>query len=204
MYVEAVGTLPPSGMSMLSVQMIPPFSGMPHLIFGSAEVERCRRTTPCSPRGRRWRAAARSRCRRTGGSGPQSWAFWITASARSNASSVTFAGSSPFSSMTRPSVSPIEFHTPTFPFSFGSSRSCVTVVTGPVSSSFHAIPSIPENQGSVYSRFGSKRRGCLRVDEVRDVRDEALVELLHPVVRRCTRRGSDRCRSTTMMSRPIP
>ena len=30
------------------------------------------------------------------------------------------------------------------------------MVTGPVSSSFHAIPSIPENQGSVYSRFGSK------------------------------------------------
>ena len=28
MYVDAVGTLPPSGMSMLSVQMIPPFSGI--------------------------------------------------------------------------------------------------------------------------------------------------------------------------------
>ena len=27
MYVEAVGTLPPSGMSMLSVKMIPPCSG---------------------------------------------------------------------------------------------------------------------------------------------------------------------------------
>ena len=41
----------------------------------------------------------------------------------------------------------MEFQTPTLPFSFGSSRSCVTVVTGPVSSSFHAMPSIPENQG---------------------------------------------------------
>ena len=58
--------------------------------------------------------------------------------------------------MTRPSVSPIEFQTPTLPLNFGSVRSCVTVVTGPVSSSFQAIPSIPENQGRVYSRFGSK------------------------------------------------
>ena len=60
------------------------------------------------------------------------------------------------SSMMSPSVSPMEFHTPTLPLSFGSVRSCVTVVTGPVTSSFHAMPSMPENHGSVYSRFGSK------------------------------------------------
>ncbi len=76
-------------------------------------------------------------------------AFSILAMARSNVSSVTFAGSSPFSSITRPSVSPIWFQTPTLPFRLGSSRSCVTLVTGPVTLEFHAIPSIPENHGSV-------------------------------------------------------
>ncbi len=35
MYVEAVGTLPPVGMSMLSVQMIPPALGITHFSFGS-------------------------------------------------------------------------------------------------------------------------------------------------------------------------
>ena len=54
-------------------------------------------------------------------------------------------------------MSPIEFQTPTLPLSFGSVRSCVTVVTGSVIFSFHAMPSIPENHGSVYSRFGSNR-----------------------------------------------
>ena len=34
MYVEAVGTLPPSGMSMLSVQMIPPLGGTTQWSFG--------------------------------------------------------------------------------------------------------------------------------------------------------------------------
>ena len=34
MYVEAVGTLPPVGMSMLSVQIIPPSFGIAHLSFG--------------------------------------------------------------------------------------------------------------------------------------------------------------------------
>jgi hypothetical protein len=34
MYVDAVGTLPPVGISMLSVQMIPPSFGIAHLSFG--------------------------------------------------------------------------------------------------------------------------------------------------------------------------
>ena len=46
-------------------------------------------------------------------------------SPRSNVSSVTLAGSSPFSSMTRPTVSAIELQDLTFPLSFGSSKSCV-------------------------------------------------------------------------------
>ena len=53
----------------------------------------------------------------------------------------------------------MEFQTPTLPLSFGSSKSCVTVVTGPVSSSFHAMPSMPESHGSENSRFGSNG-GC--------------------------------------------
>ena len=68
--------------------------------------------------------------------------------ARLNTASVTLAGSSPFSRMISPSVSPIEFQTPTLPFSFGSSKSCLTEVTGSVSFSFQPMPSMPEAQGS--------------------------------------------------------
>src|SRR5215510_877874 len=112
MYVDAVGTLPPVGMSMLSVKRMPPDFAIPHFTFGSLS----RKMSP---------------------------------------DHAMLAARSPFASMISPSVSPIEFHTPTLPFSFGSVRSCVTVVTGPVTSWFHAMPSMPENHGSVYSRFGS-------------------------------------------------
>ena len=37
MYVDAVGTLPPVGMIMLSVQMIPPFVGSAHFRLGFDE-----------------------------------------------------------------------------------------------------------------------------------------------------------------------
>ena len=37
MYVDAVGTLPPVGMIMLSVQMSPPFVGSAHLRLGFDE-----------------------------------------------------------------------------------------------------------------------------------------------------------------------
>ena len=39
MYVDAVGTLPPVGISMLSVQIIPPVSGTAHLSFGLSARE---------------------------------------------------------------------------------------------------------------------------------------------------------------------
>ena len=53
MYVDAVGTLPPVGMNMLSVQMIPPGSGNAHLSFAlSGASWRRLPTTRCkvSPR----------------------------------------------------------------------------------------------------------------------------------------------------------
>jgi hypothetical protein len=62
--------------------------------------------------------------------------------------------------MTSPRVSPIEFQTVTLPFSLGSVKSLSTVVTGSVRSSFQAMPSIPDTQGSEYSRFGSNGGCC--------------------------------------------
>ncbi len=68
---------------------------------------------------------------------------------------MTFAGSSPLSSITSGGVSPIPFRAVTFPFSLGSSNSCVIEVTGPVSFSFQAMPVIPDCHGSEYVRSGS-------------------------------------------------
>ena len=165
---------------MLSVQMIPPSRRHDPVELRIAEVGDVSR--PRHARGevapRQWVGVVVAVNWRIW---PASTAFWTRARALLKDASVTFAGSSPFSSMISPSVSPIEFQTPILPFSFGSSSSCLTEVTGPVTSSFQAMPSMPESQGSEYSRSGSNG-GCSGRDEVRDVRDQALVELLRPSV----------------------
>ncbi len=51
-------------------------------------------------------------------------------------------------------------------------------------------PVHPREPGERVLPVRVERRARLRVDEVRDVRDEALVELLRPAVARGTRRGS--------------
>ncbi len=86
---------------------------------------------------------------------PESTAAWTRSAARLNVSSLTEAGSSPFASITRPTESASSISIETLPLSFGSSRSCSIDSTGPVRSSFHAIPVIPDCQGSEYSRSGS-------------------------------------------------
>src|SRR4029078_1273028 len=156
MYVDAVGTLPPVGMIMLSVQMIPPLVGSAHFRFGFDESS--------------WKmspdhaiAAARSPCdsgwaesfpvkRRIW---PESTAFWIRSTAAFHDASVTLEGSSPLSSITSPGVSPMPFSAVTLPLSFGSSNSCVIEVMGPVSFSFQAIPVMPDCHGREYLRSGS-------------------------------------------------
>jgi hypothetical protein len=72
------------------------------------------------------------------------------------ASSSTVPGSSPFASMTRPMESASSISIETLPLSLGSSNSCSIDSTGPVRSSFQAMPVIPDCQGSEYSRSGSK------------------------------------------------
>ena len=195
MYVEAVGTLPPSGMSMLSVQMIPPFSGIAHLSFGFSEAEDVAR-----PGDAGGEVALRQRLRVVVAVEPADLARVLRppgsrASARSNASSVTFAGSSPFSSMTRPSVSAIEFQTPHLALQLrvleqlGDARDRPGDVLVP-GDAVHA-----REPGERVLPVRVERRARLRVDEVVDVRDEALVELLRPVLVRAYRPRKRCCRS---------
>ncbi len=87
---------------------------------------------------------------------PESTAAWTRSTAPWKDSSVTSAGSSPFASMTRPTESASSISIDTLPFSLGSSKSCSIDSTGPVSSSFQAIPVMPDCHGSEYSRSGSK------------------------------------------------
>ena len=89
---------------------------------------------------------------------PESTAFWIRSSAFVNDASSTFVGSSPFASMTTATESAISVSIVTFPFRAGSSSSASIVSTGlpPVSFVFVAIPVIPDCQGRLYSRLGSK------------------------------------------------
>ncbi len=106
MYVDAVGTLPPVGMSMLSVQIIPPSFGIAHLSFGLSArswttspdhatdaanvpvVSGCAKSFPVK----------RTTC-------PESTAACTRSIAALKLSSVTAPGSSPFASITRPTES---------------------------------------------------------------------------------------------------
>ena len=77
------------------------------------------------------------------------------------------------------------------------------MVTGPVTSSFQAIPSIPENQGSVNSRFGSN--GGLACASMRF--EMFGMRLLSSFSAQSLSRYSPRKRSLsveTMMSRSMP
>jgi hypothetical protein len=87
---------------------------------------------------------------------PESTAACTRSTAAWKVSSETVPGSSPFASMTRPTVSAISSSSETLPFSFVSSKSCSIESTGPVRSSFQAMPVIPDCHGSEYSRSGSK------------------------------------------------
>ena len=57
--------------------------------------------------------------------------------------------------MTSPTESAISMSIVTLPLRAGSFSSCSTDSTGPVTSSFQAMPVMPDCQGSEYSRFGS-------------------------------------------------
>ncbi len=142
---------------MLSVQIMPPLSGSPHL---SASLSAWSWTM--SPD----HAIAAIRSPFESGpvySLPVNWRIWplstalrTRSSAAVNASSVTDVGSSPFSFITEPSVSAISESSVTLPLSAGSSSSCSMDVIGvEVSFSLYAMPVIPDCHGSEYSRSGS-------------------------------------------------
>ncbi len=167
---------------MLSVQMIPPVSAERPSAASGRRGSRCRPTRPSSQQGRRSPGAGRSRSRKTSGSALSLTAFWTRAIARLKEASVTLDGI----------VAVLEHDEP--------ERVAHRVPDADPAFQLRVLEELLDRSDrvgrglvpgdAVHARGPRERvvavrveRGVLlRRDEVLEVRDQALVELLDPLV----------------------
>ena len=105
--------------------------------------------------------------------------------------------------MTSPTESAISISIVTLPLSAGSVRSCSTDSTGPVTSSFHAMPVMPDCHGSEYLRSGSNGGCCCAVIRL-DMFGMRSGTSGSAQPRSIMRPGNRELSVRTMMSRSIP
>ena len=167
-------TLPPVGMSMLSVQIIPPSFGIAHLSFGlsarswTMSPDHATRRRECPVRQRLGVVVAVKRR-----SGPSRRPPARASIAALKDSSVTAAGSSPFASMTSPTVSAISMQHRHLALEL---RVLEELLDRRHRPGDVLVPRDPGHARLPRQRVLAvrvERRARLRVDEVRDVRDEA-------------------------------